>query len=246
MNALAKQVSLLRWAAHYDGWPLTALRVVSKASSLVGLQRRTAAWIQELSEKKFDSRFNVHTRGFVAPDNLQLPADRVEHAVEYTPTSGARFGWLMSRLPLDLSKYVFVDVGSGKGRVLLMASEFPLKRIIGIELSQELHETALQNIRRFRSQRQQCDDVIAINEDATQFEFPAEPLVLFFFNPFSAEILRLVIDNLQQSLSDHPRSVVVIYYNALHESVLDQYQEFQPAPFGFDPGSDWRVYSTKD
>src|SRR5689334_23652607 len=39
----------------------------------------------------------------------------------------------------DLTLFTFVDIGSGKGRVLLMAAEYPFPHIIGVELLPELH-----------------------------------------------------------------------------------------------------------
>src|SRR5260370_15319574 len=57
----------------------------------------------------------------------------------YQPTDPALFQEIMASLPIEFEQFAFVDLGSGKGRTLLMASEYPFKRIVGVELIAELH-----------------------------------------------------------------------------------------------------------
>lgn len=244
MKAISEKVELLRWSAHYMGWPFTVLRVFVKASSKLGTAGLQSATFQRLSEQQFDRRFNVQTSGLVMPDELRIPQDRLQHAVEYAPTCASRFGWLLSKLPIDASQYVFVDIGSGKGRVLLMASEFPFKRVCGVELAHELHDISVQNIRRFRSQRRQSKLVQSFNHDATEFSFPDDPLVLFFFNPFSADILQIVVENLESSIRNNPRHVIVLYHNALYANVFEESPLFQKLMLHVEPGVDWKIYTT--
>jgi predicted RNA methylase len=75
----------------------------------------------------------------------------------------------MRQLPRDLSDFVFIDVGSGKGRVLLAAAQYKFKRVLGVELTQELHEHAQRNIVAFRGPRQ-TDAVHSVLSDARDFE----------------------------------------------------------------------------
>lgn len=118
---------------------------------------------------------------------------------------------------LDLT---FIDLGSGKGRVLLMASDYPFRRIIGVELVPALHQIAQQNLAKYHSESQRCFTLESICGDAAEFHFPAEPIVLYLFNPFPESGLRQVLANLEQSLRDHPRAVYVLYHNPLLEHVL--------------------------
>ena len=57
----------------------------------------------------------------------------------YQPTDAALFQEMMASLPIDFSEFTFMDLGSGKGRTLLMASEYPFRRIVGVEILPELH-----------------------------------------------------------------------------------------------------------
>jgi len=45
----------------------------------------------------------------------------------------------MQAMPIDLSKFTFIDLGAGKGRALLMASDYLFQKIIGVEFMPELH-----------------------------------------------------------------------------------------------------------
>ena len=127
---------------------------------------------------------------------------------------------MMDALPIQLGLFTFVDLGSGKGRTLLMASEYPFRRILGVEILPELHEIARENLSRYKSESQKCFALEAICGDAADFPFPAEPLVLYLFNPLPEPGLRTVIDRLDQSLRGHPREVYVLYHNPLLERVL--------------------------
>ncbi|SRR6266851_3274089 len=122
----------------------------------------------------------------------------------------------------DFHDFVFIDLGSGKGRTLLMASEYPFRRIVGVELLPALRQAAQENLGKYRSESQKCFTLEAICGDATEFSFPAEPIVLYLFNPFPESGLRRAVANLEQSLRDHPRAVYVLYHNPLLKHVLGE------------------------
>ena len=126
----------------------------------------------------------------------------------------------LSQARVDFRDFVFVDLGSGKGRTLLMASDYPFRRIMGVELLPALHRIAQENLAKYRSESQKCFALEAICGDATEFPFPEEPLVVYLFNPFLESGLRRVIANLQQSLRARPRAVYVLYHNPLLAHVV--------------------------
>ena len=145
----------------------------------------------------------------------------------YQPTEPALFHEMMAALlehrrslSCDLRAFTFVDLGSGKGRALLMASDYPFRRIVGVELVPALHEIARENLSKYRAESQRCFALESICADATQFQFPAEPLVLYLFNPFPESGLRLMLANLERSVRDLPRAVYVLYHNPQLEHTL--------------------------
>jgi SAM-dependent methyltransferase len=139
----------------------------------------------------------------------------------YQPTEPELFREMIESLGIEYSQYTFIDLGSGKGRTLLMASEYPLHRVLGVELLPELNQIAQQNIREFNGDQRKCHRVESVCQDARFFEFPQEPLLIYLFNPFLESGLAQVIDNLERSLQGCPRSVIVVYHNPLLAKVLD-------------------------
>ena len=47
--------------------------------------------------------------------------------------------------------------------------------------------------------------------DAAAFDFPPEPSVIFFFNPFSHAVMDRVVANLERSFEERPRDLYVVY-----------------------------------
>jgi hypothetical protein len=133
----------------------------------------------------------------------------------YQPTEPALFREMMATLPIDFREFTFIDIGSGKGRTLLMASGFPFRRIIGVELIPELHYAAEENICAYQSATQQCRHIEPVLADAREFDFPLEPLLLYFFNPLPERALLKVLGRLEESRARAPRACWVVYHNPL-------------------------------
>ena len=142
----------------------------------------------------------------------------------YQPTEPVLFqemiGSLCAQACFDFRDFAFIDLGSGKGRTLLMASDYLFRRIVGVELLPALSRAAHENLGKYQNTSQRCFAIESICEDASEFAFPVEPIVLFLFNPFPESGLRRVMANLEQSLRMHPRKVYVLYHNPLLEHVL--------------------------
>lgn len=145
----------------------------------------------------------------------------------YQPTDPALFREMMARLPVmsgkfEFERFTFVDIGSGKGRTLLMASEYPFRKIVGVELIAELHRAAEENIRAYHSATQRCVQIEAVCGDACEFPFPHEPLVLYLFNPLPEAGMRRMLDRLEKDLAANARPVCVLYHNPLLERVIGE------------------------
>ena len=138
----------------------------------------------------------------------------------YQPTEPALFHEMLASLNISYEEFTFIDLGSGKGRTLLMASEYPFRKIVGVELLPELDRVAKKNIENYNSETQKCRQIEALCGDAAQFQFPSEPIVLYLFNPLPPASLAQVVASLEHSLKESPRPVFVIYHNPLHDDVL--------------------------
>ena len=142
----------------------------------------------------------------------------------YQPTEPALFHEMLSTLArdfdLNFGDFTFLDLGSGKGRTLLMASDYPFRRIVGVELLPALDRIAQENLRGYRNESQKCFALQSLCADATAFPFPDVPLVVYLFNPFPESGLRRMAASFDQSLRAIPRPAYVLYHNPLLEHVL--------------------------
>jgi Predicted O-methyltransferase len=138
----------------------------------------------------------------------------------YQPTDPVLFHEIIDSLPIQFENFTFVDLGSGKGRTLLMASDYPFRRIVGVELIEELHRVAQQNISNYRNPAQRCRQIASVCTDARECDFPGEPLVLYLFNPLPEPALVEVLERLEKSMAENPRPLWIAYHNPQLERIL--------------------------
>lgn len=138
----------------------------------------------------------------------------------YQPIEPELFHEIIKSLEIDFTEFTFLDIGSGKGRALLLAAEYPFRRVVGIELLAELNSVAEENIRKFLSEKRACDEIRTVCGDATEFSVPTEPLVVFLFNPLPEAGLKKVLANLDTSLREYQRPAYVLYVNPVFEESI--------------------------
>src|SRR5258708_23287608 len=124
-----------------------------------------------------------------ALSNLGIDRERDRHGVEYTPSGIEMSRSLIGGLDIAHSDYSFIDLGAGKGRVLLIASHFRFRRVVGIELSEKLAQIARANVAVYRSAEQRCRNIDVVAGDAGAIDFPAGPMVIYLYNAFDAVVL---------------------------------------------------------
>ncbi len=133
----------------------------------------------------FDEQFGVETSGLI----YELPSGHQHDLYNngYFAVAPSVFHAIMramrERLHLDFQRFSFIDLGSGKGRALLLASDYPFREIIGVELSPKLDRVARDNIARYAlAKRAPRAPVISMTGDATEFSWPAGPLIVYMWN----------------------------------------------------------------
>jgi hypothetical protein len=210
-----------------------------RASPGGNVLRKVAEWVERnhwrispmnLYEKferhRFDRRHGVETQLDVNLSDLSIDSPNKHRGSRYHATPPVSFKRALKRLKVDLADFTFIDFGSGKGRTLLLASDFPFKRIIGVEFGKELHRNALNNIQRYKAKH--TSKIESIHVDATQFVLPDGPLILYFFNPFDGTVLRQVLANIRRAASISKRKIFVVYLYLENEDVLKESGQFVP------------------
>jgi len=180
--------------------------------SLFAKSTESIAAMQQLTDSRFDKKFGTDTSGIISIKDLMIKSKNTENAVWYEPMSEKIFHQMLKSLSINFSDYTFIDLGSGKGRVLLMATNYGFKKIIGIEFASDLNQIAKQNIEIFKN-KSKCNAFIdSICEDATEFKYPEEPLVIFFYSPFNGKVMEDVVSNISNSYSNCKRKMILIFY----------------------------------
>lgn len=122
----------------------------------------------------------------------------------------------------DPSATTFLDLGCGKGRALIVASEFPFRRILGVELSPNLAAAAKANAAIVADRFPDRTAIEITKGDASVFPLPPGPLAIFLYHPFHLPLMKRLTANLEQALHDEARPVDVIYCNPIWASAFDE------------------------
>lgn len=120
-------------------------------------------------EARFDRKLGVDTGGSVELETLTIPVGDPAKGVFYRPQPMRVARWWFRELPRNTKDYTFIDMGSGKGRLPLMAAQRGFRRAIGIEYAEELHVAALENARIAETRGIAIEPIFG---DAGEFEFP--------------------------------------------------------------------------
>jgi SAM-dependent methyltransferase len=142
-------------------------------------------------------------------------------ASPYFPTRGRAFKRLLAHLHAPAGS-TFVDLGCGKGKVLLLASRSRFSRVVGVEFSATLCNIARRNVQRYSHRVSTTPQIDIVCCDAAQYVFRPDENVFFMFHPFGATVMERVIDNLQRSLSETPRPVWIIYTLPVLRDMLER------------------------
>lgn len=173
---------------------------------------RARRWLVDLAER----RNGIRTSGEVDLAELGLAAaDRVSY--KPTPWLGLRRAlWRRSVSTDD----VFLDLGSGMGRVVFQAARFyRFRRVIGVELAPQLHRYAAANIDRNRHLLR-CRDVRLVHSDVLDFAIPDDVTVVYLYNPFTGRTFSTVVERLLASVDRRPRRLRIVYVNPVEHDRL--------------------------
>ena len=170
------------------------------AGEALHLMRRAATLPVVLAaESVFDWRMGVRTRGLMFNEAALTPLSIGGDPVRYEPVDLLPWRRLHSTIPIERGSATFVDLGSGRGRAVILAAEMGFRRVVGVELDAHLVQEAQENLRRWQLRRPPShpgQEVVLVQGDAALYRPPGGPLVIWMFNPFGATTLRHVLNEL--------------------------------------------------
>lgn len=190
---------------------------------LEGVRQRTSSNPQRIHP--FDRLHRVDTSGLLYAESLATGHPNDIHSEGYYATAPSLFHgaialWQRSLYGLSVADYTFVDLGCGKGRALLMASEFPFRAIIGVELNAKLVAVARKNLVRWMRKPRSCRAANVVEGDVLEFPIPDGPMVLFLFNSFEGEIVRRLLERLGEASQTRSAPIDLVYVHPEHDNVV--------------------------
>ena len=179
----------------------------------------------------FDLAHNVDTSGLIWSEGLKTTYPNALWSTAYYGIAPSIFNQLMdeleTRMAPDWRSFTFLDLGSGKGRALMLASRLPFRAILGVEISEELVSVAQRNFATFQASWQQCLNLESREGDAAAVDLPATPLMIYLYHPFARPVLEAFLGNLERSLREHPREAWILYFNPVLEEVVGRHPGFK-------------------
>jgi SAM-dependent methyltransferase len=133
--------------------------------------------------------------------------------IRYEPCQELLCEWAIEHADISPEEFCFVDIGCGKGRALIIASQYHFKEIIGVEYSASLSRLAEKNLKRcgIHNYRIAC-------MDATEFTYPSVNTFAFFYHPFGdISLLNTVLNRILEATMG--QKLVIAYLGQGRHSV---------------------------
>jgi len=191
----------------------------------------------------FDAAHGVETGGLIPAGDLVTGHTSDEHVTAYYGVAPSILRelvnlWLDTAPAYAIGQYNFVDIGAGKGRAILVASELGFRQVVGVELNPAIADVAQRNVDHWVASRA-ADETAAriapirlLEQDALEFAFPPGPAVVFLFHPFEAPLMRSLLKRLETQFAKRPGDLDILYVNTECIRVFDRNAAFKRLWFG--------------
>lgn len=179
----------------------------------------------------FDEENGVRTSGLIPGRFLKSGHRHDQASTAYFGVAPSVFRalvkrWMRTKPCAPIEEFTFIDIGSGMGRGMLLAAEYPFRRIEGIELNPALAGIARRNVRLWKAAGKAQRAVRVTCGDAVEFRFPKGPCLVFLFNPFGASVMRRLLARLAVAFEGRPGELDLLYVNNEQERTIEQRRGF--------------------
>jgi SAM-dependent methyltransferase len=163
----------------------------------------------------FDFIYGVETCREVPLEALRYYERDIVHSRRYQAHPLKPVKKALTDLSINYKDYDFIDIGSGKGRALFLASQFPFREVKGIDICPELCQKALENREKFQRKVGKTHSNISIlNQNVLQAQWGSSKKLFFLYNPFDGIILKKFIQTYKESGSPHQEDIF-LYLNPI-------------------------------
>ncbi len=180
----------------------------------------------------FDAEYGTETSGLISGGELSSGHEHDRFSVAYYGISPSRLRralgrWRETPGSAAVEEYTFVDMGSGKGRAMMLASELGFREVIGVELSAGLAEVAEANLRLWREAGRAVSPMRLVLGDALELDLPRGRLLIFLYNPFLAPLMRRLLKRVDGVAEDRRGEIDLLYIVPEQEAVFAEFPRFE-------------------
>jgi hypothetical protein len=203
------------------------LRRVTKSLARYGVRATLFKVYVLTADYWFDARYGTDTTRFINLKDLTVTSVNKGRGSAYQPSRVVPLRMLFERLePMMPDDAVLLDLGCGKGRVLMVAAGFAFREARGVEFARELCDVARKNCDAYARASGTRTRLEVVEADVLDYAIRPDENVFFFFNPFDDVMMRRIVDNIAASVEAAPRKVLILYYNPRFESAVEQQERF--------------------
>jgi SAM-dependent methyltransferase len=206
-------------------------------------QTLTVIW-SVIVDSSFDLYYGTDTVRRVARGSIEAKSENVVHSSDYGASKAMPFMRLMRRLNLPKDS-VFVDLGSGKGRALMLAAKYGFRKVVGVEFSGVLCDQSRINMEKFMRKCPSPSKIEIIESDVAKYHLNDDETVFFMFDPFNAPVLTQVLQNIGESVKRKPRSIWLIYGTPREQEIVARSGVFTQNQRYMIIGVEFRIFSNE-
>jgi hypothetical protein len=207
-----------------------AFRMISRIGIRVTFSHAVAVALIRLHHHLIDRRLHpgipqsLSGRVWLMGLTLCRPDGTEAHeALPCAPVPSKTFHWSLAATRIDATQYHFVDIGSGWGHAVLLASGYPFRRVTGVEFARELYERACANLVWARGKNMlKAGQVEFRYESALETALPDGPTLFFLFHPFGEPVMRAFLERIERSIRENPRPITLIYVNPADHHLFER------------------------
>lgn len=170
----------------------------------------------------------VDTGGHVPIRDMDVISDNFQDDYHYGATPRLMIRWIHRAIPGSKRDWTFVDVGAGRGRVMVEAAKQPYKQVVGIELVRGLKLDADANLAAMDPKTVKAEMVDNRLADATTFDVPAGPLVFYLANTLGGELLQRFLDHVLDHHATSGSEMLFFYMNPESPEVFAAEDRLEP------------------
>lgn len=189
------------------------------------------------TEHPFDIENGVQTSGLIPGRFLKTGHAHDRHSTAYFGVAPSVFHglikrWQRTKPVAPLEDFAFLDLGAGMGRAILLAAEYPFRKVIGVELNPTLAAMGRRNLAKWRAEGRVRTASRVICGDALSVPIPRWPCLIFLFNPFGESVMRRLVRRLALHDSKWPGQLDLLYVNNEQDRVIGLQSGFTRLFFG--------------